>query len=228
MEKPKLIELLEIVYYTSGHTRYALFECPFCHAHFKTSVGSVQRGDTRSCGCLKKKNTGDRFRTHGMSHTKLNMVWSSMIKRCYNPNDERYKDYGGTGVTVCDEWRKSFQSFYDFAITHGYKEELYRKRNKWTIDRLDTLGNYTPDNCYFRTAFDNSQNTKLLGKKNKSGYRGVNKTKVNKKNQWTATIGWNGTTYHLGYFFTPELAAQAYNDFVIEHKTAHPLNIIPQ
>lgn len=80
------------------------------------------------------------MKTHGKSNTKLYRVWNSMKQRCYNSNDKFYFCYGGRGIKVCDEWRKDFKSFYDWAMRNGYQENL-------TIDRIDVNGNYNPSNC---------------------------------------------------------------------------------
>lgn len=63
-----------------------------------------------------------------------------MKQRCYNPNNKRYKDWGGRGIAVCSEWKDDFQTFYDWAMVNGYKEGLQ-------IDRIDNNGNYEPNNC---------------------------------------------------------------------------------
>lgn len=77
--------------------------------------------------------------------------WLSMKRRCYNPNDRNYRFYGARGVRVCDEWKDNFESFYQWAITHGFKREL-------TIDRIDYYGNYEPINCRWITMKEQSNN----------------------------------------------------------------------
>jgi len=80
---------------------------------------------------------------HGMSRTRLERTWSGMIQRCTNPNHNRYKDWGGRGITVCDEWKIS-SNFYQWAMGNGYNDTL-------VIDREDNDGNYCPENCRFIT-----------------------------------------------------------------------------
>lgn len=67
-------------------------------------------------------------------------IYHGMKKRCLNPNCKRYKDYGGRGITICDEWLKGFDYFADWAYTNGYKNGL-------SIERNDVNGNYEPSNC---------------------------------------------------------------------------------
>lgn len=85
---------------------------------------------------------------HGMTNTRLYTIWSNMKKRCYNPNREAYKWYGGKGIKVCDEWHE-FVPFMEWATNNGYAEDL-------VLDRKDSAKNYDPDNCQWITNSENS------------------------------------------------------------------------
>jgi len=68
-----------------------------------------------------------------------------MKDRCYNQNVSQFKDYGGRGIIVCDEWKDDFKAFYDWAVSHGYDENA--PHGQCTIDRIDNNKGYSPDNC---------------------------------------------------------------------------------
>ena len=102
-------------------------------------------GRTRSCGCLNIERIKERRTTHKKIKTRLYGVWANMIQRCTNPKHNRYHRYGGRGITVCDEWRNSFQAFYDWAMANGYDENA--PRGQCTIDRIDNDKGYNPHNC---------------------------------------------------------------------------------
>lgn len=122
----------------------------------KIIVGeSLTRGLTKSCGCLdvEKHVTHPNRKAHGMTGTRLYRIWKNIKRRCYNQNNEDYKRwYGSKGVTMCDEWKNNFQSFYDWSINHGYSDDL-------TIDRIDSNCNYEPNNCRWVDVKTQAQNT---------------------------------------------------------------------
>lgn len=97
-------------------------------------------GSTKSCGCYRR----ELHMTHGMYHTRLRGVWAGMIQRCNYDKHIDNKWYKQNGITVCDEWRNSFQAFHDWAVANGYKDGL-------SIDRIDNAKGYNPDNCRFAT-----------------------------------------------------------------------------
>ncbi len=113
---------------------------------------SLVHGDTKSCGCVRKEVTSARSKTHGKSRSKVYIAWLSMKDRCYNPNDTRYEDWGGRGITVCDRWLHSFENFLaDMGEPPTPKHSL---------DRKETNGNYEPDNCRWATNHEQANNSR--------------------------------------------------------------------
>ena len=94
-------------------------------------------------------------------NTKLYHIYHGMLQRCYNPNNPSYPKYGGAGIYVCDEWRKSYDAFLEWAVQTGYHEPL-------TIDRRESGGPYAPWNCQWLSLSDNSAKANLGRQKNHS------------------------------------------------------------
>lgn len=98
----------------------------------------LKDGKVRSCGCLH-----DGHPKHNMCKTRLYKIWANMKSRCNDPNAVGYEYYGGRGIVVCEDWQ-DFTNFKDWALSHGYDENL-------TIDRINVNLNYNPDNCQWVT-----------------------------------------------------------------------------
>lgn len=115
---------------------------------------SLISGKSTSCGCYKKEENIMRLSKPGRSinkkHTREYNSWSQMIQRCTNPNHDRYKNYGGRGISICDKWLKSFD---EFLLDMGNAPS-----NHYSIDRIDVNGNYEPSNCRWATLTEQYRN----------------------------------------------------------------------
>ena len=108
-------------------------------------------GLTCSCGCHAKEIFNKVITSHGLSKHPLYHKYKSMLSRCYNKNNKRYKDYGGRGIGVCKKWLNNFKSFYIWALRHGYKKYL-------VIDRINNYKGYSETNCRFVTHLISNRN----------------------------------------------------------------------
>lgn len=131
-----------------------------CGEEKNVLASNLLNGHTKSCGCIQKQSRVVTHTKHGSSQHRLYTTWTNIKQRCGNPNSDDYKNYGGRGITVCDEWKNDFQTFYDWAMANGYEDHL-------TIDRIDVNGNYCPENCRWVTRIvqrHNRRDSNIRGK----------------------------------------------------------------
>ena len=210
--KPIPIKDLGTMYATENskkRKRFGLYKCGFCGNEFRTQTSLVKNGNTMSCGCYHIKRVREGKTKHGLSNTRLNRIWSSIKDRTLNSKQKQYNDYGGRGISICDEWKNDFLSFYNWAMTNGYEE------NKGlSIDRIDNDGNYCPENCRWTTRVIQGRNQRMQ-KNNTSGFKGVSYNK--RAGSYQTCIQINSKKIHLGYFQTAVEGAIAYNNYIIEN-----------
>jgi hypothetical protein len=224
LPKPILIKDLGMIFATESSkkkARYGIYKCGFCGTEFRAITDNVVQGKTRSCGCYNKSRTSETNKKHGLFGTKLYKIWGSIKNRVFNIKNKAYKNYGGRGITICDEWKNDAEAFYNWAILNGYEE------NKGlSIDRIDNDGDYCPENCRWTTPTIQSRNQRIP-KNNTSGYKGVNYRKSTGKYQ--ARISVNKKSIYLGLYPTAEEGAIAYNTYIIENNLeGFNLNEIPE
>lgn len=144
----------------SGSDRLWLCQCQ-CGNITHVAGANLRSGATKSCGCILKQSSHDRLYKHGYTGTRIYRIWKNMKTRCYNQNSPQFKYWGARGISICDEWKNSFESFMKWSMDHGYSDEL-------TIDRINNDGNYQPSNCRWTDYSTQNKNRRAFkgGKKN--------------------------------------------------------------
>lgn len=113
---------------------------------------NLQSGNTKSCGCRERMRhgyarNGERVSEYG--------IWLQMRDRCRNPNNRAYRWYGARGVKACERWN----DFNNFIADMGPKP----KCGWWSIDRIDSAGDYCPENCRWATRSQQRENQRPRG-----------------------------------------------------------------
>lgn len=165
---------------------------------------SLLSGNTKSCGCVRRKKNSEKMKkanfTHGKTYTRLYNIWCAMKGRCYRHTNDHYSSYGERGIEVCNEWKNDFQSFYDWAINNGYNENL-------TIDRIDNNKGYSPENCQWLSFSENTR------KQRRTVFISVD-GKCCSVSGWAKIIGVGNCTVRLFYNrFGEEMTQKAIHDF---------------
>lgn len=142
----ELIEKLETRLLHGKWVRFGIFKCPCCLIIVERKISQGKRD--KSCGC--NQHAKYKYPEGNIYKTRLYNIWSLMKSRCFDTNNKDYHNYGGRGITICNEWLE-FIPFRDWALNNGYLDNL-------TIDRRNNNLGYFPENCRWITSKENSWN----------------------------------------------------------------------
>ncbi len=139
-----------------------------CGGEKLTTTYKLKSGKVKSCGCLEKENLDKISKhklKHGLSESILYKKWCGMKARCFNPHYKFFERYGGRGITVCEKWlgEHGFEHFKDWAYSAGYDDS--KEKYEQTLDRINTNGNYCPENCKWSNQLEqvkNRSNSRLI------------------------------------------------------------------
>lgn len=135
----------------TANSKNSKWKCSCTCGKTKTVYGSSLRtGDTQSCGCLVVDRNKELHTVHGHWQDPLRPTWVAMLRRCADPKDGSYADYGGRGIAVCQRWLE-FENF---------KADMGERGTGLTLERKNGNGNYEPSNCVWATRKVQGRNTR--------------------------------------------------------------------
>jgi len=147
---------LNVISFSHFKNKHLYYVCKCdCGTDIILLLSNVIKGNTKSCGCLKREINIKKNTTHGLSKTKLYKSWKDIVKRCENEKCKSYENYGGRGILICDEWRNNYATFHEYIS----KLENFGMSD-YTLDRINNNGNYEPGNVRWATKIEQNSNTR--------------------------------------------------------------------
>ena len=192
-------------------------ECAECHDVFTVTSKALWVYKKRGMLCDECHVSPKSAR-----YKSLYVRYASMMQRCYNIKCTSYPNYGGRGVTVCDEWKEDRTKFFEWAKANGYEPNKQIDKDIGSRELGISPATYSPETCRFLTAGENSQATRKLQSSNTSGYRGV--SYVKDKEHFIATVMTEGKLVYITSNKYPVPCAIAYDNFVKKQGSEHTLN----
>lgn len=175
--------------------RHSIWKCQCECGNFVNRTTDVLKRGKSSCGCRQKeilKEMSNKNTTHNLTNSRLYGIYKNMISRCYREKDIHYKSYGMRGITVCDEWKEDKSTFFEWATSNGYKDNL-------TIERKNNNLGYCKENCTWVTKEEQYKNKrqnimityngKTLCASDWSKLTGIDAQKI----RWRYKKGWNAS-----------------------------------
>lgn len=150
---------VEVIRFSESKNRRIFYECrcKLCGKIFITRKDGLTSGHTTSCGCTREEwmHSGNLNSKHGLYKDRAYWLWAKVKARCYNPNSKEYRNYGGRGIRMCDEWLDP-KNFVEWCYANGYDKDA--PKGKCTLDRIDVEKDYEPNNCRFITNLEQQNN----------------------------------------------------------------------
>lgn len=158
------LEVLHATFEKRGRRSSVIWNC-VCECgstNVLVATAELRRGQTKSCGCLRRETAKLQETIHGKAKTQMYGLWNAMKQRCCNPNSDRFKYYGARGITVCDEWKNDFQQFLaDVGVKPAGK----------SLDRIDNNGPYAPWNVRWADQRQQQANQRPVSTERRSAAR---------------------------------------------------------
>ena len=175
--------LVVIRRFESNKQGHIMWDCVCdCGKSVVVSGNNLKNGHTKSCGCFARERSKESATKHNMCESRLCKEWYRMLNRGSNTKWPEAHRYALRGITVCEEWKNSFEAFKEWSLSNGYDDTL-------SLDRIDNDKGYSPENCRWadrKTQGRNKSNNVVLE------YNGEKKTLA----EWSEILGIKYGTLH--------------------------------